>query len=143
VVEVPEADHPLNERWSGFSDAELTNLVKCLSREVTVVIKGRPTKLKVGSQVEFYSGPKVAESDPNARVMTEPKIHTKAPLWLKPALRRSNLLLASSDLSRVKVTRHDPATGQRRQWVLDCSDLKPAPAFWLRDGDVIDVPEKP
>lgn len=143
VIEIPEADHPLNGRWAGFSDAELTNLVKCLSRQVTVVIKDRVTKLTVVPEVEFYTGPKVSESDPNASLVTAPKIHTKAPLWLKPALQRSNLLLASSDLSHIKVTRRDPASGQKREWVLDCSDGKPAPEFWLRDGDVIEVPEKP
>jgi hypothetical protein len=52
-------------------------------------------------------------------------------------------LLASSDLSRVKVTRRDPASGQKRELLLDCSDGKPAPPFWLRDGDTIEVPEKP
>jgi hypothetical protein len=64
-------------------------------------------------------------------------------MCIKPALRQSNLLLASSDQSRIKVTRRDQATGEKREWVLDCSDGKPAPAFWLRDSDVIEVPEKP
>ncbi len=66
-----------------------------------------------------------------------------AAFWIKPVLRNSNLLLASSDLSRVKVTRHDPVSAKAREWLLDCSDTKPTPAFWLRDGDVIEVPEKP
>ena len=54
----------------------------------------------------------------------------------------SNLPLSSSDLSRVKVTRNDLKTGKKREWILDCSDSKPAPDFWLRDGDVIEVPDK-
>jgi hypothetical protein len=58
-------------------------------------------------------------------------------------LRGSNLLLASSDLTRIKVTRHDLPTGLPHEWVVDCSDAKPAPDLWLRDGDVIEVPEKP
>jgi hypothetical protein len=58
-------------------------------------------------------------------------------------LSASKRLLSSSDLSRVKVTRHDPATGKAREWILDCRDSVPAPAFWLHDGDVIEVPEKP
>jgi hypothetical protein len=132
VIEVPEADHPLNERWQGFADNELAHLTNCLTRQIEVVIKGRATKLQVGPKVRF---PGVAELAPN--------ITLNAPLWLKPALRESNLLLASSDLSRIKVTRRDPASGQKREWVFDCSDGKPAPPFWLRDGDVIEVPEKP
>jgi hypothetical protein len=43
----------------------------------------------------------------------------------------------------VKVTRRDPATGETQEWVLDCSDPNNAPDLWLRDGDVIEVPEKP
>jgi len=50
----------------------------------------------------------------------------------------SKLFLPSSDLSRVKITRRDPVTGIKARMVLDCSDSKPAPDFWLRDGDVIE-----
>ena len=68
-------------------------------------------------------------------------------------------LLSSSDLSRVKVTRVDPATGKKREWILDCSHMSKksnlpffpgqsdnphynAPDLRLCDGDVIEVPEK-
>ncbi len=89
------------------------------------------------------------------------------------------LLLSSSDLSRVKVSRRDPKTGKKREWILDCNPQSPSyglpgvgaiggnnprpvsppplpgvglfggnnpprePGLWLRDGDVIEVPEKP
>ncbi|HUC84420.1 MAG TPA: hypothetical protein VL970_04435, partial [Candidatus Acidoferrales bacterium] len=80
------------------------------------------------------------------------------------------LLLASSDLSRVKVTRRDPKTGKSQEWTFDCSNAgatpignrnwRPAvpslnlqsnndannttehPDFWLENGDVIEVPER-
>jgi hypothetical protein len=64
-----------------------------------------------------------------------------AAFWLKPVLINSQLLLTSSDLSRIKVTRRDPKTGEKLEWVFDCSGDK-APDFWLRAGDVIEVPEK-
>jgi ankyrin repeat protein len=131
VVEVPEADHPLNDRWQGFSEAELLNLKKCLSRKVQVIIKGRATQLNLA--------PEFITKDDNGVI----NIIINFSIWIKPALRQSDLLLASSDLSRIKVTRLDPATRQKREWVLDCSDRKSAPAFWLRDGDVIEVPERP
>jgi len=79
--------------------------------------------------------------------------------------------LASSDLSRVKVTRHDPKTGRDEVWMVDCTaphtttkanlfwfrngtalpvemsragnDGISSTDLWLRDGDVIEVPEKP
>jgi hypothetical protein len=45
-------------------------------------------------------------------------------------------------LARVKVTRRDSKTGKTNEWILDCSH-NDTPDLWLRDGDVIEVPEKP
>ena len=77
-----------------------------------------------------------------------------------------NVLTTDSDPSRVKVTRRDPATGRQREWILPVGNWHPArydlpefptlpsrrgmngpqsapePNLWLRDGDVIEVPEK-
>jgi ankyrin repeat protein len=80
-----------------------------------------------------------------------------------------NVLTSASDLSRVKVTRRNPPAGKTEQWILDCSQnqqlpppvalgtsqsfsarlqmimqnaSQPVSSLWLRDGDVIDVPEK-
>ena len=61
---------------------------------------------------------------------------------LRSVLDRSKLVRFSSDLTRVKVTRRDGATGQPRERVLDCSNANNAPDLWLRDGDVIEVPDK-
>ncbi|HEV2456319.1 MAG TPA: ankyrin repeat domain-containing protein, partial [Verrucomicrobiae bacterium] len=77
-----------------------------------------------------------------------------------------NVLRSDSDLSRVKVTRCDPKTGKKSEWILNCAGQstatteattfrmrlqqitmqlasQPPNDLWLRDGDVIDVPEKP
>jgi len=62
---------------------------------------------------------------------------------LKPVVQNSPLVLASSDLSRVKVTRTDPVTGQKLEGVFDCTGTKPAPEVWLMDGDLIEIPERP
>jgi ankyrin repeat protein len=79
------------------------------------------------------------------------------------------VLTSSSDLSRVKVIRRDAKTGKTHEWIVDCSDhqsqsnpearllqaraaemngsqpnnSQPSPGLWLRNGDVIEVPEKP
>jgi hypothetical protein len=54
-----------------------------------------------------------------------------------------SLLLSSSDLSRVKVTRKDPATGKTTEFVVDVPKVRYTPQdLFLRDGDVIEVPEK-
>jgi N-acetylneuraminic acid mutarotase len=61
--------------------------------------------------------------------------------WLKPVLLQSKLVLTSSDLHHVKVTRHNAPSGQQREWVVDCSGNN-NPFLWLRDGDKVEVPEK-
>jgi hypothetical protein len=65
------------------------------------------------------------------------------PFMLWPVLEHSKLLLASSDLSRVTVKRRDGTTGKMHEWTVDCSNPHSPPNFWLRDGDGIEVPEKP
>ena len=51
VVEIPEADHPLNEQWPGFSRTELANLKKCLTRRVEIVINGQATNITLAPQI--------------------------------------------------------------------------------------------
>ena len=92
--------------------------------------------------------------------------------WVLRGDRARGVLTSSSDLQRVKVTRHDPATSTAHEWLVDCSDHQassgmyvpqptstfavrlnaiinsannpqPASDLWLRNGDVIEVPEKP
>jgi hypothetical protein len=120
VVEIPELDHPVDNRWPGFTAQQLGNLAKCLARQVEITIKGKPTKV-----------PLVKQSP----------TQTRANFWIKPALMNTGLVLASSDLSRVKVIRHNPATGEKQEYLLNCADENPY--FWLKDGDNIEIPEKP
>jgi ankyrin repeat protein len=133
VVEFAEADHSLNETWPGFTTNELANLQKCLTRHVQLVVGARATALTLRPSIWRDRGGS-----------GELMIGAPIEFWLKPVLLQSKLVRVSSDLSRVKITRHDPATGQQRQWVVDCSEVShaPAPDFWLRDGDRIEVPEK-
>jgi hypothetical protein len=132
VVEVPEADHPVDQRWEGFSDQDATSLIKCVSRQVTVKIKGESTTLKLAPELT------AASSRP---LPVGWLALTHASFMLRSVLDNSKLVRVSSDLSRVKVTRHDPVTKKTAEWTVDCTD--PAHAdLWLRDGDVIEVPEK-
>jgi len=130
--------HPLNEQWPGFSRTELANLKKCLTRQVEIVVKGQATTITLAPKTSTL------EEAPPGQPPREIWITAATPFWLKPVLLQSKLVLSSSDLSRVKVTRRDPSTGKEREWVVDCSkgDSAPAPDFWLRDGDRIEVPEK-
>lgn len=125
-VEIPEADHPLNAHWQGFSQSVLTNFLNCLKRQVQLTVKGQTTNLLLEVPIPFSNNP--------VSLIGEFR-YTPPQFCLLPALQNSGLLRASSDLSRVKVTR------QGRTDVFDCS-ASPPPALWLRDGDVIDVPDK-
>jgi hypothetical protein len=129
VVEIPEADHAISAPWPGLSGEESATLKKCLTRHVEITVKGQTTKLGLSLDATTGGGPPFT-------------VARKAQFTLMPVLYDSKLLLTSSDLSHLKVTRRDPASGQQRQWVFDCSDRQTPPDFWLRDGDVIDVPEK-
>jgi hypothetical protein len=51
-------------------------------------------------------------------------------------------LFSNSDLSCVKVIRKATAMGgPASEWLLDCAGGH-SPDLWLRDGDIIEVPEK-
>ncbi len=119
VVEIPEADHPINAVWQGLPEAQFVKLQECLKREVQITVKGQKAKIALAPE---RGG--------------EPRF------MLVPVLNKSGLLRASSDLTRVKVRRHEPRTGQSYELVLDC-DVSIPPDLWLRDGDEIEVPEKP
>jgi len=130
VIDIPVADHVLNEAWKGFSSPTLLAVKKCLTREIDIVVKGKSNRLTLSPEIIINS----------LTGMTE--LATRIPFWIKPVLLNSKLLLASSDLSRIKVTRLDPGSGQKREFLVDCSEPKPAPDFWLRNGDVIEVPDR-
>jgi hypothetical protein len=61
---------------------------------------------------------------------------------LRSVLDESKLIRSSSDLTRVKVTRRESASAKPKVWVVDCSLPDKAPDLWLRDRDVVEVPEK-
>jgi cytohesin len=119
VVEVPEREHALGDRPVGLTDSQRDSIVHCLKGSVRLVVHGSKAKLPVNP---YPDGSLIGS------VLNRPEAQ--------------NILLSSSNLSRVKVTRPDPATGKKHEWILDCSNLNNAPDLWLRDGDVIEVPDK-
>ena len=127
VVAIPEADHPLTFNWQGLSKETTNALTKCLARQVEVVVKGQATKLSLAPHIPA-GGYGIN--------------FTYATFMVKPALDAAKLLLASSDLSRLKLKRNEPATGKAREWIVDCSQQGNPLDLWLRAGDVIDVPDK-
>ena len=124
-VEIPQMDHTIGSQWLGFSDTLLTNLFRCVKRTVYVTVKGQTSELDLQA----------------IRPTTRPYYSTQ--FFLMPVLQGSGLLRISSDLSRIKVTRHSAATGENWEKTFDCSGAAPVPSLWLRDGDRIEVPDKP
>jgi hypothetical protein len=118
IVEIPEADHPINQEWGGLSQQFSAPLTKCISRQVSIQINGANSTLKL----------------PRAFL-------TSGSLMLRSVLDNSQLIRVSSDLSRVKVMHHDPVTKTTTDIIVD-STAPNQSDLWLRDGDVIDVPEK-
>ena len=128
AVEIPETDHNMNQMWAGITVGEGNALIKCIARNVTVDIQGTRTGVK--SRLKFEDTP---IGIPNV---------VSCSFMVRAVLDASNLIRFSSDLSRVKVTRRDAATGKTREWTVDCRAADSAPDLWLRDGDVVTVPEK-
>jgi ankyrin repeat protein len=126
IVEIPEADHAVSEAWIGLDPTNRANLSKCVSRTVSVVVQGVTTKVRLA--------PMYSSENPDWLMSTS--------FMIRAVLDYSKLIRFSSDLSRVKVTRHASAKGKPQEWILDCSDPSHVPDFWVRDGDVIEIPEK-
>jgi cytohesin len=140
VVEIPERSHAWGDQPVGLSASE--------AKSITDYLKGSVLLVTHGQKVELSIYPSATGSELGSVVRQEGA---------------QKVLLSSSDLSRVKVIRHDAKTGKMREWIVDCSspqsssngstvfsfqltagaDSQPTSDLWLRDGDVIEVPEKP
>jgi len=136
VVEIPEREHALGDRPVGLTDNQRDTILNGLKGSVRLVVHGAKVELPVNPDDSSLVG----------SVFNLPEAQ--------------GVLQSSSDLSRVKVTRADPVTGKKREWILDCSRMSHsgnnpfyldqrddphynAPGLRLRNGDVIEVPEKP
>jgi ankyrin repeat protein len=141
VVEVPERDHSLGDRPVGLTDGQIRSIASYLKGNVQLVVRDQKVELP------FY---RIGSQSTIGAVLNQPEAQ--------------RMLLSSSDLSHVTVSRFDSGTGTNYEWVLDCStppspvagssppyyrqgtdanNPPPGADLWLRDGDVIKVPEKP
>jgi hypothetical protein len=114
IVEIPETDHPVGQRWLGLNGEDPVAITKCIARQVTITVKGESKTLNLVWSPPGYGAPTS---------------------MLRPVLYNSGLIRVSSDLTHVKIIRKKSA-----EWVIDCTSDEPD--LWLRDGDVIEVPEK-
>src|SRR5258707_5689333 len=103
VVEIPERNHSLGDGSGGLTGSQGDAIVNYLKGNVQLVFRNQ----KVG--LPLY---------PNEYQSSIGAMLGKA--------EAKKLLLSSSDLSRVKVSRRDPKTGKKREWILDCNPQSPS-----------------
>ena len=116
-------NYPTNEVIRVMKKADeakaTTQRWECLQKSVQLVVAGEPTTFTVDSWKEGFLSQALAKTEARA------------------------VLRSSSDLSRVKVTRK-AATGKSNALTVDVSNNPQRnDDLWLRDGDVIEVPDKP
>jgi ankyrin repeat protein len=172
-ISIPELDHPLNAGWTGLPRETRDLLSRCLTRRVHIIVKQQTNTVKllqdmnagsfdVGTLHFQYNPiafatdiPVVAEANPAPEPTPERLLST---FWLKEVVYGANVLRASSDPRRVRVTRIDRTTSKTNQWTIDLTQVATASEWadntarvgklwnlhdlWLRDGDVIEIPEK-
>jgi ankyrin repeat protein len=133
ALEIPEdLDRPARAQWEGLSQGVVEVLQRCTIRQVTVEVEGSTREWKLLPGLCGDPQPAVPE------ISQEPS--PICDTYLGGVLPSTGQLRASSDLSRVRVTR--PGTGQ--EWILDVQSPGPMNRgdFWLLDGDRVVVPSK-
>ena len=63
--------------------------------------------------------------------------------WLSDLIRRSGLLLNSSDITQVHVTRPEKGAYPKQEFVYNIEETEIPDDLWLEDGDIVTVPDKP
>jgi ankyrin repeat protein len=193
VVQIPQRDHLLNSAMPEppLAPAYIQDLTTCLQRQVQIIVKGQTTKLRllpaiasqqmVGGQPSPAQFPRSRTSAPPGRspgTLTNEGTAEAAPVektlytfLLREVVHQANVLLLSSDLSRVKVTRNgvemlynldEPASrggrngggggggtgggagggGVGRGGRGGLGSNNNSSYLWLRDGDIIEIPER-
>jgi hypothetical protein len=116
VVEIPSREHALSDPEIKLSFEQVRAIQDCLRQHVRLMVRGQSRELELFPN--RYLG--FLMQTPEAR----------------------SVLRSSSDLTRVKVTRKNPATGKTQEFVVDTTRSNVPQDLWLHDGDVIEVPEK-
>jgi ankyrin repeat protein len=177
VVMIPQQDHKIDMGWGGLSREVRNALAKCLLRKVQIVVKGQTTTLGLlPSIIRSYSGSSGrdgggwwtttdSEDDPDSFAAPLHADKVLLTFDLNQVVHQANVLLISSDMTRVKVTRRNPAAGGTPLVIicnLESSSAQPGSPYFsgsviinpvspmpdsandiqLMDGDVVEIPER-
>jgi ankyrin repeat protein len=150
LIEIPEQDHIVNVSWPGLSASARESLKQCLRKQVTIVVKGQTNLVVLTPDLPQYAG--TGRAGAGMRTLpAAPLPGTIAPTNSVPELtfqrlndvvRSANVIRSSSDLARVKVKRSSGAPAERQELLFDLARTDKANDLWLRDGDVIEIPDK-
>jgi ankyrin repeat protein len=124
VVDIPEVNHPVGQSWHGPNIG---------THPDAIVVQGLPRVVKI--QVAGNEQSVSLDHDYLRRLQTQGRART---FTLSDVLYASGLVLTSSDITRVQVTR---AKGGK-SWTFDLANPGPEPDFWVRDGDRIEAPDR-
>jgi ankyrin repeat protein len=128
IVEISQTDHARLASWQGLPQTNVIALQNCLRRTVDIVVKGQTNQINLVPPLNlaWYTHQSTVISISGDVYSCD----------LNSVVRDCKLLLLSSDLAHVSVRRvGDPP----REFNLE---TQPTPWFILRDGDVIDIPQK-
>lgn len=149
-VRLPEADHLVQEPWEGLSEEVRKAFQNHLKRQVKVNIKDQVHGLILVPTMQLRPSPGKAVTEKSRVDLLDISVATSKPtnqvdvadFWIGTALQQAKILRASSDQSRITVKRGDPETGQDREFIVDLTKADQKDVLWLRDGDLIEIPER-
>jgi hypothetical protein len=124
VIEIPEREHTITGPSVNLTTGQTASLHGCLTQTVTFKIKSK--SIEIASPAYTFQN------------------------FLSESLKRDQvqaLLTSRSDLSRVTVHRATHTTGETQNIIEDVQSFwnkqrDSSDDLWLRDGDIIEVPEK-
>src|SRR6185436_21195933 len=113
----------LNAQWRGLPTDFGKLVAKCLRRKITVEVK---------SEAQIITLEPLFVDEYRQQALSSGNLITSIvlPFRLKDVLTGSARLFSTSDLTRLKVRRVDPATGQTQEWVFDEQMIDPTNDLW-------------